>query len=51
MGLLRCIRLFSECFKLAGCSGLISCAKYLFGLLRLPEIPVKSSELDGDVYV
>ena len=31
MGLYSKIRLFSECFKIAGTAGLIACAKYLLG--------------------
>ncbi|MGN1155985.1 MAG: hypothetical protein ACI4TK_07395 [Agathobacter sp.] len=52
MGLFRVFRLFSECFNIAGISGLIACAKYLSGALKLPELDPKSSVfLDGDFYV
>lgn len=37
------IRLFSECFKLAGVGGLIACGKYLFGALKLSDLDSKSS--------
>lgn len=52
MGFIRVIRLFSECFKLAGVSGLIACAKYLTGVLKLQDLDQKSSVfLEGDFYV
>ncbi len=52
MGFLRIFGLFSECYKLAGCSGLIACAKYLCGALRLSDLDEKSSVFpDGDFYV
>lgn len=38
------ILLYSECFKLAGISGLIACNAYLSGRLTLDDIPVNSSE-------
>ncbi len=41
------IRLFRECFRLAGYTGLIACAKYLFGLLPLDHLDLKSSALGG----
>lgn len=43
MGLLRCIRLYSACFRLAGVPGLIACTKYLCGILKLDETTPKSS--------
>lgn len=43
MGLFSKIRLFRECFRLAGYTGLIACAKYLFGLLPLDHLDPKSS--------
>ena len=52
MGFSYLICLFSECFKLAGINGLIACAKYLFGALKLQELDSKSSVFgDGDFYV
>ena len=49
MGLLFKIRLFRECFRLAGRTGLIACAKYLCGALRLDPLDPKSSVLLGGV--
>ena len=43
------IRLFSECFKLAGTGGLIACAKYLTGTLQLTDLTSESSILMGGV--
>lgn len=43
MSVISKLRLYSECFKLAGISGLIACTKYLFGRLELDEIPSDSS--------
>ena len=43
------IRLFRECFRLAGYTGLIACAKYLCGTLRLDPLDPKSSVLLGGV--
>jgi len=43
MGFLRVIGLFSECYKLAGGLGLMACAKYLCGALRLNDLDEKSS--------
>ena len=43
MGLLRLISLFSECFHIAGITGLIACTKYLCGVLRLSDLDVKCS--------
>lgn len=52
MDFLQIIGLFSECFKVAKFRGLIACAKYLCGGLRLPDLDVKSSVFpDGDGYV
>ena len=45
MGFRSKVSLFSECFRLAGFAGLVACAKYLSGALRLPEIELKSSGL------
>ena len=43
---------FSECYKIAGWSGLMSFVKYLFGILKLKDISKKSSvSQDGDIYV
>ena len=49
MGLYSKIRLFSECFKIAGVAGLIACAKYLCGALRLDHLDPKSSVFLGGV--
>lgn len=52
MKLFRLFGLFSECFSIAGTTGLIACVKYLFGVLRLPELDVKSSDFsECDFYV
>ena len=51
MGLFRSMRLFSECFKIAGPAGLKACAKYLCGDLKLCELDVKCSVFsEGDLY-
>ena len=51
MGIVSKIRLYSECFKLAGFSGVIACSKYLCGRLVLDELPLKSSDFSvGAVY-
>lgn len=43
---------FSECYKIAGWSGLKSFIKYLFGSMKLTDISKKSSvSRDGDIYV
>ncbi|MGM9590013.1 MAG: hypothetical protein ACI3V0_07570, partial [Faecousia sp.] len=42
MGLLCLFRLFSECFDIAGVSGLIDCTKYLFSVLRRPDLDPRS---------
>lgn len=45
------IKLVFECYKLGGFFGLVSCAEYLSGRLKLDEIPLKSSEIPvGVVY-
>ena len=49
MGIYSKIRLFSECFKIAGTAGLIACAKYLSGALRLDHLDPKSSVFLGGV--
>ena len=49
MGLLFKIRLFRECFRLAGRTGLIACAKYLCGALPLDPLDPKSPVLLGGV--
>lgn len=49
MGLLFKIRLFRECFRLAGRTGLIACAKYLCGLLPLDHLDPKTSVFQGGV--
>ena len=43
MDFLHKIRLYIECFNLAGISGLIACYKYLSGGLSLPDLPSESS--------
>lgn len=43
MGVFQNLRLFFECFKLAKFRGLVACAKYLSGALRLQDLDVKSS--------
>ena len=43
------IRLFRECFRLAGYTGLIACAKYLCGLLPLDHLDPKTSVFQGGV--
>ena len=43
---------FSECFKIAGWSGLKSFIKYLFGSMKFTDITKKNSvSQDGDIYV
>lgn len=42
MGIYSKIRLFSECFKIAGIAGLIACVKYLSGALQLDLLDPKS---------
>ena len=44
MRILNWIRLFSECFRLAGWYGVIACTKYLFGTLVLDDSCPKSSD-------
>lgn len=44
MGVFQNLWLFFECFKLAKFRGLIACAKYLSGALRLPDLDLKSLE-------
>ena len=41
------IRLFRECFRLAGRTGLIACAKYSCGSLPVVPLEPKSSVLGG----
>lgn len=43
MSFLQKIRLISECFRLAGCFGLIAGVKYALGLLCLEETVPESS--------
>ena len=43
------IRLFRECFRLAGVTGLKACFKYLCGALPLDPLDPKSSVLLGGV--
>lgn len=47
MGVFQYFRLFSECFKVGKIRGLIACAKYLCGMLRLPDLDGKSSAFSG----
>ena len=52
MGFVSVIRLFRECYSIAGCTGLIAVAKYLCGGLKLCELDAKSSDFSvGDLYV
>ena len=44
MGVISKLRLFSECFKIGKFAGLIACAKYLCGALKLDDISSKSSD-------
>lgn len=44
MGVISKLRLFSECFKIAGFTGLIACGKYLSGHLVLDDLSSKSSD-------
>lgn len=37
MGFWHMIKLFSECYKLAGTVGLLACGKYVCGSLTLPD--------------
>ena len=48
MRVLRWIRLFSECYKIAGWCGLKACAKYLCGRMMLDDFGQKCFEM-GDV--
>ena len=51
VGLRFKIRLFSECFKLAGFTGARACAAFLSGRLQLDDFPVNCSELsEGAAY-
>lgn len=43
MGFFHKIRLYIECFNLAGIDGLKACHKYLSGVLSLPDLPSESS--------
>ena len=43
MGFFHKIRLYIECFNLAGIDGLKACHKYLSGVLSLPNLPSESS--------
>ena len=47
MSLFSKIRLFRECFRLAGYTGLIACAKYLCGALQLDHLDPKSLNFTG----
>ena len=47
MGFWHMIKLFSECYKLAGVVGLIACGKYVSGSLILPDLDAISSDLAG----
>lgn len=44
MGVISKLRLFSECFKIGKITGLIACAKYLCGALKLDDISSNSSD-------
>ena len=43
MGFFQKLRLYIECFNLAGIVGLKACHKYLCGVLSLPDLPSDSS--------
>ncbi len=49
MGFVSLFRLFRECFRIAGFTGLTACAKYLCGGCQLPDLDVKSSVFPGGV--
>lgn len=52
MGIVSMFRLFRECFRIAGRTGLIACCKYLSGGFKLADLDAKSSVfLEGDLYV
>ena len=42
MGFSNWIRIYSECFKLAGLSGLRACFRFMTGSLKLDENTLKS---------
>lgn len=44
MDFVRFIRLFSECYKIAGFDGVKACVKYLCGALILDDPGLKSSD-------
>ena len=51
MGFISKLKLYSECFKLAGIDVLKACAAYLSGRLVLEDFPEKSSDFPvGDAY-
>lgn len=50
MAVIRMIGLFSECFKLAGTSGLVACFKYYLGILRLDDSDPESLIFGVDHY-
>lgn len=51
MGILSMFRLFRECFRIAGRTGLIACCKYLSGGFKLPELDVNVRISEVDLYV
>ena len=51
MGIVSLFRLFRECFRIAGCTGLIACCKYLSGRFALPELEQNVRIPEVDLYV
>lgn len=51
MGIVSVLRLFRECFRIAGFDGLIACCKYLSGSFKLPELDVNVRIPEVDLYV
>lgn len=46
MAFLNWIRLYFECFKLSGSSGIKACFRFMIGSLKLDEISSKSSDFN-----
>lgn len=51
MGIVSMFRLFRECFRIAGRTGLIACCKYLSGGFNLPELDLNVRIPEVDLYV
>ena len=51
MSIVSLIRLFRECFRIAGYNGLIACCKYLSGHFTLPELDGNVRIPEVDLYV